>query len=123
MKSKASVSTPLLAGARELLMATQALHEGVTGDAEGSDLDQTFEWRERAFVEFRSLAEEAAPLDPAIRGILSRVRVLDEEILGLGTTLVNRIRGQRHALQRRRTVIQAHANRDRGEPRLVTLKA
>ena len=109
--------------AQELLEATEALHAGVTGDIGNADLDRLFERRERAFAGLRCLVGDGGESGPGFRARLARIRVLDREILELGSALVSRVRGQRQALQRRRSAVQAHASRNRGEPRLVTMKA
>ncbi len=126
MERKGERGDCLERAALELLEATEALHVGVTrdvGEAGDVDLDRLFARRKGAFEDLRRLVEEGGEPGPDVRARLARIRVLDREILELGSALVSQVRGQRQALQRRRTAVQAHTTRDRGEPRLVTMKA
>ncbi|HEB90954.1 MAG TPA: hypothetical protein ENI85_15375 [Deltaproteobacteria bacterium] len=123
MKRKMSPGKHLDGALQALLEATEALHEGVTGGIGESDLDGLFERRKRAFEDLRRRVGEGGEPGPGGRARLVRIRSLDREILELGAALVSQVRGQRQALQRRRSAVQAHTTRDRSEPRLVTMKA
>ena len=59
----------------------------------------------------------------ATRAVVLRVGELDEAIIGAGRSLIGALHGERLDLLRRRSAIQAHAARERGEARLVTVKA
>ncbi len=107
----------------ELLAATEALHAAVVDEGEVDLLFTAFDRREESFLRLQSLAGEEASPSVAASACLSRVRALDAEMLAAGVTIGGGIRDERVDLARRRSAIQAHSSRDRGEPRLVTVKA
>lgn len=106
-----------------LLEATRSLHSAVLGDREAVALDVALDWRETTFQALRRLAEPGLVPNAAARSDLSEIQSLDQEMLAHGIAEVGELRGRRQSVQRRRCAIQAHAKRERGEPRLLTVKA
>lgn len=107
----------------QMLAATESLYEAVTLGMEVYELDELYDRRAEAFRVLQSLASRGISPDAAARAGLARIRSLDGEMLSAAVEQVDEIRDARHKLRRRRSVVQAHASRERGEPRLVTLKA
>ncbi|GEM_PF-6864255 len=112
------------AEALALLDATEAIHAALFGEGEIDSLGVAYDRREVAFDALHARIEEGEPpkLGPAARAAVARVRALDEEILEVGWAQATAIRDERQSLRRRRSVIQAHASRERGQPRVVTVK-
>ena len=112
------------ATALELLAATEAIHAALLGDGEIDGIGDAYDRRERAFEALHARIEDGEPpkLGPAARAAIQRVRVLDEAILEVGFAKATAIRDERQSLRRRRSAIQAHAAREREQPRVVTVK-
>ena len=106
-----------------LLGATEALADCIMADVEAEELAAAFEARDSAFVALRAITRQGAAPNAAGRAALDRIRQLDEAMIAAGESLVGALRDERHDLHRRRSAIQAHASREREEPRLVTVKA
>ena len=113
----------LLDAVKGLLDATEALHDAVVAAVDPKSLDSALLRRDIAFELLRECADQETILPPAARACLDRVKALDEEMLEHGIAVVGQLRGERRSVQRRRSAIQAHAKRERGEPRLLTVKA
>lgn len=93
------------------------------GDASPEALSQAYDLREAAFEVLKSAIESGESLDAAGRAHVARVRELDAALVEAGAALSESTRGERQDLQRARSVIQAHAARERDQPRLVAVKA
>lgn len=107
----------------DLLDASEAIHAALLGSGDLDSLGLAYDQRASAFGELQGACPVGTELSIAARACIDRVRALDHEIFGLGAGAVEALRGERNALQRRRSAIQAHATREREEPRLITLKA
>jgi hypothetical protein len=110
--------------ALELLAATEVIHAALLGDGDVDGIGEAYDRRERAFDAMRGrvVDGEPPPLGPAARAAVARVRALDEEILEVGFARATAIRDERQSLRKRRSAIQAHTTRERGAPRVVTVK-
>ena len=106
-----------------LLKATEALHAAVVDDTDPGTLDSVREQREKAFESLREATMGEVTPGSAARACLSRIKILDDEIISLGAEVVGQLRRQRQSLHRRRSAIHAHGKRERGEPLLLTVKA
>ncbi len=106
-----------------LFEATVSLHESVLGEQTAAVLDAALDRRETTYQALRAASESGIRPDAASRACLAEIKTLDAEMRTHGMAEVGALRGQRQSVQRRRSAIQAHAKRDRGEPRLVTVKA
>ena len=106
------------------LEATEIIHAALLGEGDLDSIEAAYERREVAFESLRSGVVDGEPpaLGPAARAAVQRVRALDEEILEVGWAQAHAIRDERQNLRRRRSVIQAHASREREQPRVVTVK-
>jgi len=120
--SSAPSHSALDRAALALLDVTEGLAECIMDDAEAELLASAFERRDVAYQALCSVADGSAP-SPAARAALERVHQLDEAMMAAGTSLLEALRGERRGLSRRRSAVQAHAGREREEPRLLTLKA
>ena len=109
--------------ATRLLSSTEALHAAVLEDASAEDVAAAWSDRVAAFETLREAIEAGERVGPAVRACVERVRELDALLLEQGTRLATRIQAERQALGRKRAVIQAHATRERPEPRAVAVKA
>jgi len=118
-EQSASLESEVLA----LLRATEALAERVLAGEEGEPLSLAMARRDDAFDAFQARVASGGKLDAATRAVVLRVGELDEAIIGAGRSLIGALHGERLDLLRRRSAIQAHAARERGEARLVTVKA
>ncbi len=107
-----------------LLEATEVIHEALLGDGDVDGIGEAYDRRQRAFDALRAHIVDGEPprLGAAARTAIARVRALDEEILEVGFAQTRAIREERQSLRRRRSVIQAHATREREAPRVVTVK-
>lgn len=117
-------SGPVVALLEELLAATEEIRAGALGETALERLVEAHARRDRAYHALVAGVDPArfVPCDRA-RTLLAQIRELDAELIRLGERLPRALRGRRHALQRRRSALQAHAARERDEPRVVTLKA
>ena len=106
-----------------LVDATESLHTAVLGDQEAARLDVALDRRDKAFQTLSAASKADARPDAAARACLAQIKSFDDEILAHGLAEVGELRGQRQRMQRRRSAIQAHSKRERGEPRLLTVKA
>ena len=109
--------------ASELLAVTEEIHSGLMEAGEVDRATSAFDRREILFSQLQRASAEGEALSAGGRTSIDRVRALDAEILALGDQRVEKIRGERHGLLRRRSAIAAHSRREREEPRLITLKA
>ena len=115
----------------ELLESTEAIHHAIRaafaneggGDGDFAEIGIAYQRREVAFEALKACVESGATLDAATRTCVERVRSLDQEILAAGDLEATAIRDERNSLSRRRSVIQAHATRERSEPRVIAVKA
>lgn len=105
-----------------LLEVTEGLAECVMEEAEAEALEAAYERRDAAYQALCAAADGTVA-SPAARAALARVQQLDEAMMSAGSALVEALRGERRGLSRRRSAAQAHAGREREEPRLLTLKA
>ena len=109
--------------AAELLVVTEELHHAVTNDLDAAVLFTAYDRREELFYAIEAVAKRGVSLNAASRACLSRIKVLDDEMLAIGITLFGEIRGERLSLIRRRSAIAAHSSRERSVLRLLTVKA
>ncbi len=109
--------------ARELLRVTEALHAVVGEESPPEILRSAFAEREAAFEALREAVGANARVDAETGRVLARVRALDASMIATGEAFGVHVRGERQDLARRRSVIQAHARRERDAPRLLEVKA
>lgn len=109
--------------AARLLSSTEALHAALLDEAAAEDVAAAWAARLAAFDALREAVEAGERVGPAVRACVEHVRALDAALLEQGARLATGIRTERRALGRKRAVIQAHATRERPEPRAVAVKA
>jgi len=108
---------------QKLLEATESLHSAVFANEESIRLELALDRRDKAFERLRVEAGlDVAPTAVA-RACLASIRSLDSEMLERGLAVGGELRAERQSVQRRRSAIQAHSKHERGEPRLLTVKA
>ena len=115
--------TSLESWAEGLLAATETIHAGFLADAPPAELAVARSERDACFAGLKAAIEAGAAPDRAVRAAVAHVRALDAEILSIGGRLIEAVRTERHALERRRAALQVHARRERPMARAITLKA
>ena len=106
-----------------LLAATEALQESIAREAAPAELVAAFARREIAFDAIREAVAAGGHPNAANRACLARVRALDAAMIEAGRARAAATRDERQELLRRRTAIQAHALREREQPRFVAVRA
>ncbi len=109
--------------AADLQRATEALTAAMLRDMPAEQLVAAQNARDQAFEVLVGQIEAGEALGEAGQTALRTVRELDVELIALGRTLQDTIQGERRDLARRRRAIAAHARRERGMPRALTVKA
>jgi hypothetical protein len=109
--------------ASDLQRVTEELATALLGDVMPGQLVAAHAARDQAFGALRARVEAGERLGEAGQEALRMVRELDVELIALGETLQQTIRGERRDLARRRRTIAAHARRERVLPRALTVKA
>ena len=107
----------------DLQRATEGLTAALLGEVSPERLVDAQAVRDEAFRALRTRIESGERLGETGQAMLQRVRELDVELIALGKTLQQAIQGERRDLSRRRRTIGAHARRERGTARALTVKA
>lgn len=123
LSAAAGTPSELDRAALVLLEVTEGLAECLMEEAGAEALAAAYERRDAAYRSLCAAAADGTAASPAGRAALARVQQLDEAMMAAGSALIEALRGERRGLSRRRSAAQAHAGREREEPRLLTLKA
>jgi len=107
----------------DLQRATEGLTAALLGEVAPDRLVGAQAARDEAFHALRTRIEAGERLGASGQAALRLVRELDVELIALGKTLQQAVVGERRDLARRRRTIAAHARRERGLARALTLKA
>jgi len=107
----------------DLQRATEALTTALLGELPPGKLVEAQLARDEAFRALRTRIEAGESLGETGRAALRMALALDAELIALGQTLQQAIAAERRDLGRRRRTIAAHARRERGLARALTVKA
>lgn len=106
-----------------LLEATEGLRRALASPADLHVAADAWRRRVEAFDALAEAVRRGATPGASARRRLRRLRALDDELLEIGEGAAEAIRDEQVGLRRRRSVIRAHAGRERRPARLVAVKA